>query len=165
MKNQKGFSLIELLVVVVIIGIIAAIAIPSLLAARRSANEAAAVSALRTISSAEATYQSSAGSGVNYGSLAALGTEKLIDSTLSGGNKGGYTFAMTGPTTTTGATTYCVTATPTDTALRTYAIATDGVIKVNTGNTASGGKPTCTATFTTTGDVLGTTAAPAASPL
>ncbi len=164
--NQQGFSLIELLVVVVIIGIIAAIAIPSLLAARRSATESAAVSSLRTISSAQATYQSSAGGGTNYGTLANLGTEKLIDATLATGTKGGYTFtsSLTAP-----GIAYCVTAKPTDatqaTVLRSYAISTDGVIRVNAGNKASGVAPACSATHEATGgDVLGGgAAAPAAN--
>ena len=94
MKNEKGFSLIELLIVVAIIGIIAAIAIPNLLKSRQAANEAAAISAVRTVGTAQATYQSTTGNGAFSSTLSALQTVNLIDPVLSTGSKSGYNFTL-----------------------------------------------------------------------
>ena len=91
-NNNKGFSLLELLIVVAIILIIATIAIPSLLRSRQAANESAAVANVRTLNTAQVTYLSSAAG--KYGDMAGLIAEKLVDDTFTG-TKAGYTYTIT----------------------------------------------------------------------
>jgi prepilin-type N-terminal cleavage/methylation domain-containing protein len=140
MKNQKGFSLVELLVVVIIIAIVAAIAIPNLLASRRAANEASAINSLRTIHSAQATYFGTTGLNATYSALGNLDNEGLIDATLAGGTKSGYGFTVALSTDAPASSQYCGLATPTSTGItgtgnRWFGVSSPGVIY---GHTAAG---------------------------
>lgn len=93
MRNEQGFSLVELLIVVAIIAIIAAIAVPSLLTSRMAANEAGGIQACRTLGSAEIAF--AAASGQQYALIADLVTNQYVDGRFSNAATGigGYIFA------------------------------------------------------------------------
>jgi prepilin-type N-terminal cleavage/methylation domain-containing protein len=150
-KSSKGFSLIELLIVVAIILIIAAIAIPNLLRSRIAANQASAVGSLRTLNTAEITYSSTFNVGftqtLGYLQPTAAGANPtstaagLIDSVLAGGSKSGYSFTYSpGQSDSTGRiNTYSFTAVPITNSTGTNYYFTDqsGVIRQNSTTTAA----------------------------
>jgi type IV pilus assembly protein PilA len=157
--KQAGFSVIELLIVVAIILIIAAIAIPNLIASRERANEAAAVEALRTLSSSEAAYNVTYGPANGYaGTLAALGPGDgtgcnqaqacLVDAQLGCSNppclRGAYNFYMKADPGSAPFQDYAFTATPLTwniSGVKNFCATEDGIIRYQVDGTASLGSP------------------------
>jgi prepilin-type N-terminal cleavage/methylation domain-containing protein len=156
MRTQRGFSLIELLIVVAIILTIAAIAVPDMLRARISANEAAAVSAVRTITTAEVGYLTnypSVGYAAQLSDLGAGGATPcvssptsacLIDDSLatasSAPGRGGYIYNATGSL-----ATFLVTAVPVSNAggERSFCEVADNIPRVNPAGTAIADTAAC----------------------
>jgi type IV pilus assembly protein PilA len=151
--NQAAFSLIELLLVVTVILIISALAIPSLLRSKLAANEASAIAAMRTIATAEATYVSTY-PGEGFANLSSLGGAAatcasgatstssclLDDSLVSSGSKSGYNFTVTAsgglPS-----VTYLAVGVPTvigTTGTRAFCVSQDSVIRFNMNGTTCG---------------------------
>ena len=139
MKKQKGFSLVELLIVVGIILVISAIAIPNLMKAKIAANEASAVASLRTLLTAEVAFSGACpniGFTQNLNDLATATTcpegNDQIDSQLASGRKSGYSFALSNVTGAP-ATTFAVNADPlsSGSGTRHFYVDQSGVVRFN----------------------------------
>ncbi len=95
-KKNKGFSLIELMIVVLVIGIIAALSVPNLAKSKMAAHESSAISAIRTLVTAQITFATRSGPGNFAPDLATLQGANLIDSVLGSGTAEAYSFALSG---------------------------------------------------------------------
>ena len=156
MRRQRGFTLMELLIVLAIILIIAGITIPSLVHVKINANETSAVASIKTILTAQMSYQTTYQAQGYASSLAALGGSEsctpspanacLLDEVLTSGTKAGYNFAVAGGNPANGAnTTYVVGAAPeayNRTGVRRFCATEKGVIRRDANTEGSTTPPT-----------------------
>lgn len=146
-EKSDGFSLIELLIVIVILGILATLAVAGFLASKRSANEGSAISSMRLLHGAQMTFQTSYGLGEYAGTigggtvttLTTLASNKLMDDVLGSGTKSGYNFVGGREASTSSQPAqFFFSAIPTSAGLisgtgnRRFGIATDGVMRADT---------------------------------
>lgn len=136
-QSQRGFSLIELLIVVAVISIVAAIAIPNFLNSRQAAHNASAFSSLRLIHSAQIAYRARFNQYGNLTDLKNAGT--LTDPLITGGQRSNYAFVINAATL--GDDYYEVSATPSVAPWRYYYIDASGVIRSESGRAADSSSP------------------------
>jgi len=95
-KEKKGFTLVELMIVVLVIGIIASLAVPNLVKSKMAAHESSAISAVRTLVTAQITFAAKSGSGNFAADLTELEAANLIDSVMGSGTAEAYSFSVSG---------------------------------------------------------------------
>ena len=127
MRSRGGFSLIELLIVLVVIATIASIALPNYQIAKQTANESSAISSMRALAVAEANYRV-AHNATKYGRLSELHAAELVNPKLGDGSKSGYTFITYGEP---GADTFAFTAIPADPASRRFFIDQSSIVRAS----------------------------------
>ena len=134
--SDNGFSLVELLIVVLIIGIIAQMAIPHLMQSKLAANEASAITTVRSVLNAETLYVTTVGSG-KYGTMATLVSGMLVDTVVGSSTKDGYVFSIAlGPAN----TSFTLDARPTgysNSGIRSFFADETAVIRYTTANSAA----------------------------
>ncbi len=148
MKNERGFTLIELMIVIAIIAIIAAIAIPNLIEARKGSNEAAAIGALRTLTTAQALFREGdkeKDGTLDYATvlsdLSATTNGSLVDGVLGSGTKQGYAFLISAATPQFTWSATAAPAVPGKSGDRYFFVDESGVIRFSTSTTATSTSP------------------------
>ncbi len=134
--SEQGFSLVELLIVVLIIGIIAQMAIPHLMQSKLAANEASAITTVRSVLNAETLYVTTVGGG-RYGDMGALVSGMLVDSVVGSSTKDGYIFSISLGA---ASTSFAVDARPTgfnNSGIRSFYADETAVIRYTTANSAA----------------------------